>query len=643
MFGVSPTAAHSKAKDIEEGVLGAGNRFSEQSLSSDSFRLLYPKLGSAVRKGDFNISHTGAFNPMNSSGKKFVPEGGGSEETLEMANKYLERLRVNTGADIPNAKMIDRRVHLPDIVAERTGKTSLKHKFDRNKDIITATGAGTATAGLYGAMFNIQEITDYLDKKIKPTKPKMRNGGTWWEKKMMQNGGPAESTGVAMPRPLGELEEIQPLEPWAGRGIREAGYGPGASPLNIPLSGTEKVARTFHDAGTKAALLPRTMFTLEGPSQEELDAGRKGWKGRGNSMVEGATWEMGAGMIGAGLGAGARYAGNRLANMKTPMQAYRDMNYRGLNRSLEGKMPEGRNEYPQMWDDILEEGITKEKFLDDHIQHYPTSDDMAAEAAREAAGLPPEGLGDLLGDIFGKKPKSPEHLDALNKMGRDMVERGMSDKTAPLRDQLGVKASFGSTPALKPLNFPSAFEKRRAELMMDRNILDEDVLRILNKEFGPDQTLSETVRYLKNLEKYPADLKNDIFSSFNPIERSDIKGMDKLYQGSSPFKDDVVMKHYNKELARWNEMYKKVGKEPPEGAFNAINEKMRARMNRLGNSEEQRALTTYDPTDRIEVYDEINGTWKEKLNALGEDLLKPRKHSYNKYGGYYNGSQGWKL
>lgn len=131
-----------KQSMIKAASLPKGRRFAESSLSSDSYPLL---LANLRRQGDrVKVKHTGEFNMLNPFGKMT-----NNNNTI---NKQLEILRahedkaIKDGLNIPYSKIIDGRIHVPYIIAEKRGATLLDN-IKRHKKIGTIGSAlGLITA-----------------------------------------------------------------------------------------------------------------------------------------------------------------------------------------------------------------------------------------------------------------------------------------------------------------------------------------------------------------------------------------------------------------------------------------------------------------------------------------------------------------
>ena len=184
----------------EAAYVEPGRMFGESSLSSDSFPLMLTQL--RRKSKDVNIIPTGEFVPLNNMGNKSksllanaknLEEG--QEAILKNVNGHINKLNTEAGSKIPQAKIIDRRVHIPYILTERKGAT-LMDKLERNK-----------TLGLYGAstafLATAKPLMDYANgdfyddiekeaferksKKVSPFYKEFQNGGSFYDQLLQQN------------------------------------------------------------------------------------------------------------------------------------------------------------------------------------------------------------------------------------------------------------------------------------------------------------------------------------------------------------------------------------------------------------------------------------------------------------------------
>lgn len=162
-FNITPSQVSERVDGVIQGI-PKGGRFSESSLSSDSFRLLTPKLGATK---EFNIINTGKLQALNGHGKKgeelrrMYGSSEGSQKTAELMNSYIERLERSTGKKITRAKVMDGQVYVPQLIAQKKGGSTL-NTLARSKNQL-ALAASPAVGTAIGVA--VSTVKDVLNKK----------------------------------------------------------------------------------------------------------------------------------------------------------------------------------------------------------------------------------------------------------------------------------------------------------------------------------------------------------------------------------------------------------------------------------------------------------------------------------------------
>lgn len=153
----NPRTALAKANKLFRDI-PAGGQFRETSLSSDS----YPLLTALARKNrnGWNIIPDNSFNALNDLGNKEtglifkLGETKGAEEVLDIVTKATKKLIADTGQKIPLPKMINNRVHVPNLIMQRKG-TSIGKEAQRNKKVITGAAVGINGATAYNVVKSV--------------------------------------------------------------------------------------------------------------------------------------------------------------------------------------------------------------------------------------------------------------------------------------------------------------------------------------------------------------------------------------------------------------------------------------------------------------------------------------------------------
>ena len=173
-------AVHEFTKGMKEG-----RRFGDRSLSSDSFPLFLAQASRKLKNKDFKLLFDGEFEPINSMGKKTQQifssgsdYGKSQDELLSYLNDKIKNFNQNSGSKIPDAKLIDRRIHIPYVSVEKTGATLkdniLRHETIATNAITTGMKAAIAGTGSLAGVDQIKKIKNRSEEQINKTQDDMK-------------------------------------------------------------------------------------------------------------------------------------------------------------------------------------------------------------------------------------------------------------------------------------------------------------------------------------------------------------------------------------------------------------------------------------------------------------------------------------
>lgn len=264
LFGNAEKGFREAMKKAAE--VNPGRMFGEPNLSSDSFLLLLAQLRRKAK--DVNIIHTGNFLPLNNYGNKSRSlltaaknSQEGQESILKYINEHIDKLNKETESKIPQAKIIDRKVHIPYILAERKGAT-LTDKLQRNK---TVGLLGTATATLTGIKPLLDYLNDYNQKKFE------ENYNNWKKNKPYEV---FEKYPVQQKQSGGKIK-TDPQGYWNPENV--------GKPVNIPsnritMKGVNQPLIGISDTGDIQYMQPNGEYLFDGNSVLELPLAQDGIK-----------------------------------------------------------------------------------------------------------------------------------------------------------------------------------------------------------------------------------------------------------------------------------------------------------------------------------------------------------------------------